>query len=260
MKDYYQILHVRRGTSVPEIKRAYRMLVQQLHPDVNPDPAAHELIKEVNEAYDVLGDESKKRDYDYRFDNPYITVDAPQQPVHRDPRYRRSTTYSASSNTYTQQELMQIYLPYALWCCRIGLLLATLIFLDAFLPERQTTEEIAEIYNVRSARRNAYRYDVLVTQSGIEIKLYEHKVSYFLDKDRILINRTQILRIPVRVSGEGGIPSIEVGHIYRTTIFLPIVLFLTSGLGLFLRKKVDLSFSLCTVSGVLTVIIYFLIK
>jgi molecular chaperone DnaJ len=59
-KDYYGILGVSKDASPDEIKRAYRKLARQLHPDVNPDPEAQERIKEVNAAYDVLSDPRKK--------------------------------------------------------------------------------------------------------------------------------------------------------------------------------------------------------
>lgn len=63
-KDYYQILGVDRDASEKEIKRAYRMLAQKYHPDKNPDPQAEEHFKEINEAYEVLGDSTKRKKYD----------------------------------------------------------------------------------------------------------------------------------------------------------------------------------------------------
>lgn len=60
-KDYYGILGVSRGASDDEIKRAYRKLARQYHPDVNPDPAAHEKFKDINAAYEVLSDDQKRQ-------------------------------------------------------------------------------------------------------------------------------------------------------------------------------------------------------
>jgi curved DNA-binding protein len=64
-KDYYKILNVDRNASEQEIKRAYRKLARQLHPDVNPgDKRAEERFKEINEAYEVLNDAEKRDKYD----------------------------------------------------------------------------------------------------------------------------------------------------------------------------------------------------
>lgn len=62
MKDYYKILGVSRESSKDEIKKAYRQLSKQFHPDVNPDGA--DKFKEIAEAYDVLSDDNKKSQYD----------------------------------------------------------------------------------------------------------------------------------------------------------------------------------------------------
>jgi molecular chaperone DnaJ len=64
-KDYYQVLGVPKGASQGEVKKAYRRLAQRHHPDANPgDKAAEERFKEVSSAYDVLGDEKKRAEYD----------------------------------------------------------------------------------------------------------------------------------------------------------------------------------------------------
>ena len=60
-RDYYATLGVRRDATSEEIKRAYRKLARELHPDLNPDPAAQERFKEVTAAYEVLSDPEKRR-------------------------------------------------------------------------------------------------------------------------------------------------------------------------------------------------------
>ncbi len=63
-KDYYKILGVPRTASVEEIKKAYRRLVRKYHPDVSKEADADARVKEINEAYAVLGDADKRRAYD----------------------------------------------------------------------------------------------------------------------------------------------------------------------------------------------------
>ena len=64
-RDYYEVLGVGRGASEDEIKKAYRKMAKQYHPDLNPgDAVAEQKFKEVNEAYAVLSDSDKKRKYD----------------------------------------------------------------------------------------------------------------------------------------------------------------------------------------------------
>jgi curved DNA-binding protein len=66
MKDYYQILGITENASEPEIKKAFRNLAFKHHPDTNPgnEKQAEERFKEINEAYAVLGDKDKRRQYD----------------------------------------------------------------------------------------------------------------------------------------------------------------------------------------------------
>ncbi len=71
LPDYYQALGVAPTASADEIKKAYRKLARQHHPDRNPDdPKAEERFKEIQEAYDTLSDMEKRKVYDYRRTHP----------------------------------------------------------------------------------------------------------------------------------------------------------------------------------------------
>ncbi len=63
-KDYYEILGIKKDATEAEIKSAYRKLARKYHPDVNKEKGAEEKFKDINEAYEVLGDNQKRQRYD----------------------------------------------------------------------------------------------------------------------------------------------------------------------------------------------------
>ncbi|MFT4040903.1 MAG: molecular chaperone DnaJ [Thermomicrobiales bacterium] len=63
-RDYYEVLEVSRTASSDEVRRAYRKMARQYHPDLNAAPEAEERFKEINEAYEVLSDTNRRASYD----------------------------------------------------------------------------------------------------------------------------------------------------------------------------------------------------
>ncbi len=71
--DYYSVLGVPKDASEKDVKRAYRKLAQEYHPDKNPNDTAAELkFKEINEAYDVIGDAETRKEYDHAREMGYF--------------------------------------------------------------------------------------------------------------------------------------------------------------------------------------------
>jgi len=102
VKDLYETLGVARGASKDEIKKAYRKLARQYHPDANPgDASAEDRFKEVQAAYDVLSDPDKRKQYD-RFGaangRPGPAAASPSARVSTSPTLATSATSSAGSS------------------------------------------------------------------------------------------------------------------------------------------------------------------
>ena len=70
-KSLYKTLEISENASEAEIKKAYRKLARQYHPDVNKEVSAEEKFKEINSAYEILSDKEKKRQYDQMGDNMF---------------------------------------------------------------------------------------------------------------------------------------------------------------------------------------------
>src|SRR5258708_13505758 len=85
-RDYYEVLGVERGAASEEVKRSYRKLAVQFHPDKNPDdPHAEEKFKELGEAYDVLMDADKRAAYDPFVHAAFSQGNAPFRGAFHDP-------------------------------------------------------------------------------------------------------------------------------------------------------------------------------
>jgi hypothetical protein len=254
MKDYYSILGVSRTSGSVEIKRVYRKLAVQYHPDKNPDPSVGELFKEINEAYETLSDPKKKAVYDQRLDNPFAQlIEEPPVPRHRDPAYRRPRrSPPPGNNTNALQELMGHYLKYVIWFSRTGLILTSLFFIDYILPFETRDEKITLIRPVRLKSGIAY-YKVF-TSTGEKIKVYPSGDIVILDEETtVRVSYTLLYDTPMSIAGSAG-SKIRLGYFYYGQIFLPLSLFLASLFSVILRTRVDLSFNLAILSALLLII------
>ena len=94
MSNYYDILGVPKTATADEIKKAYRTLAFKYHPDRNQgNPEAEEKFKQISAAYDVLGDEAKRRQYDMgSYSNSYSTAGSQTQQ-----QYQRQYQYTYSN-------------------------------------------------------------------------------------------------------------------------------------------------------------------
>lgn len=156
MKDYYQILGVSDKASKEEIKSAFRKLAFQHHPDTSPGDKkqAEERFKEINEAYGVLGDEGKRRQYDFARNGQFAGVGY-------DPRYR--------GFQYSQQDIFRdifanraMYDEMSRMFNRAGLRFDQDFLNSVFFGSRGM---VFQFYSVpRNASRRVYRFGDQVTE------------------------------------------------------------------------------------------------
>lgn len=99
MKSYYEVLGIEKTATADEIKKAYRSLAFKYHPDRNPgDTVAEEKFKEISTAYDVLGDETKRRNYDLTGQTESYTSQGYNYNTYR------NSTYNYGGNPFTDED------------------------------------------------------------------------------------------------------------------------------------------------------------
>jgi curved DNA-binding protein CbpA len=97
-KDLYKLLGLSRDASQDDVQQAHRKLIREYHPDVNPDNhSAEERFKEIQQAYEVLSNPEKRREYDKRFHT------SPSESSSR-PRAGAASRRTVGSTTYTSTE------------------------------------------------------------------------------------------------------------------------------------------------------------
>ncbi len=262
MEDYYQILGISPQATPLEVRRSFRILAVQYHPDKNKTPEGEEKFKEINRAYEVLSNPEKRAQYDLSITYGYSP--SPAKPTHRDPAYR-----SRQNRPYTQrvpqqsvQELMAEYLPKFRWICYVALFTTLSVAIDYMLPFKSFTEDIAEINRVYRTGRGGgmiYDHDELVTKNGIRIELQDDDVLYFKATSHISLQQTILFGKIVTAAIPSGKYKVRVAAIYGNLFFIPVILFISALLGITVRSTVEFPFNLSIVSFILLIIVAFLL-
>lgn len=117
-ETHYQILEVAETASQAEIKKAYRRLAKQLHPDTQTEASGHDRIARLNEAYEVLGDPDQRNRYDQQRQGYYPEKTAEESAADRTQRaadmqehYRRQRQAAQASEEQLEQWLRKVYNP-----------------------------------------------------------------------------------------------------------------------------------------------------
>lgn len=252
MPDYYQILGVPDHASQDDIRTAYRRLVVRYHPDRNPDPSAAEKIRQINVAYDVLSDPEKRRKYDLSrtvvWREPIVTP----QPAHRDPAYRRRGGPRPRPAPPPVNPWLVRYQKYAGLISRVAFVFCILLIIDVILPVRQDDEKIIGTVDLGPGVEGSRRI-IIRTNYGRMLTLDTHAAWAFSEGTIVYLHRTRILSIPRRIAAQGVLERIP-ATILGNFAFLPLVLTITSALGIFRQGNRQLMNSL----GVVNMFLLFL--
>ena len=243
MKDYYSILRVSRSADIRTIRQSYRLLVQKYHPDINPDPQAAELIKEINEAYDVLSDAAKKNDYDYRLVTPHqIPVSQPETPPtrHRDP-YFRGRGFRPVYNKPTQYDLVVKYFHYVKKISITGLAVCFILLVDYTLPHKSSVVEARIEYQAGTD---------YIFAAGKYYLVMQDELSPFENLSRVTLIESRLLGKIIEIQSLDGKYSITTfGTIYGTFKFVPVIVMITALICLLMPDNLEFRFGLSVLTG-----------
>lgn len=260
MKDYYAILGIPSSASQSTIRDAYRRLAKKYHPDVNSSPDAEQIFKEVNEAYEILGDPEKRSQYD----NPtyYVPIEPTPQPKHRDPAYRRQRRPKGFQESSAQRlkQLKEEYKNVFLWICRVGLGFVLLIALDVVIPSILSDEEIIGVQYYRGSRRTAGYYAV-TTDHDRKFNLYPYYYNSLTLSEHsvVTLQISPIFSNVLTIKLKDSESSLWIASIYRQFSFFPIILLIASSLGMLVKANADVVLNCGTVSFVMGLICVFFI-
>lgn len=262
MKNYYTILGVSPSAHAADIKRAYRRLALQYHPDKNSSPEAERFFKEVNEAYETLGDPQLRYAYDQRLSNPVYENPQPQtQQPHRDPKYRPHAPRQQASRTDDTYELMKEYLPRIVLITKTLLVISALLFIDYILPRQQVTEQVKGYKYVTSSRRSGGNtHSIVYTHQGSSFRLEDDELGILSELDTITLSKSWLMREITEVKSRQQHAKIF-SSIYGGFVFAPLALIIFSVVAFWYRKNVSKGFNMGITAALIFIfnLVYYLV-
>lgn len=207
-KDYYKILGVSYNSTEGTIKSSYRELALRYHPDRNRDERAHEIFTEINEAYQVLSDATKKADYDYNY-RKYILHEGTYTEEKPEPTGNQPYNFN-KENFESEEEFSENTYNLIKRTAYAALVLSAFLLIDFYLPHKESREHLYssnlpqqyETYNRHTERYVMHHenYDVIRTENYY---IFYKDPPYFMSLgDTIIIQSSRILDVPVKVFHE----------------------------------------------------------
>jgi curved DNA-binding protein CbpA len=232
-----------------EIKQAYRKLALKFHPDKNPTPEAEAIFKEVNEAYEVLGEPLRKVIYDQMLRGAVPEEPLPVRP-HRDPRYRPHPMAATQRRPTHREEILAMMassLRYTLMISRLTLLFSVILIADYSLPPIKTITTV--LTENPTNRGSSFKLEL---RDGKTVSVSRVAARNLRNADKVSVYRSAWFSIPLTLEDERTHyrTPIELS-IYGNFIFWPVLLLLTSLVGTFYWKGVEFRFNIGIVNFIL---------
>lgn len=254
IKNYYQLLGIDKNASAVEIKKAYRRLALQYHPDKSAFTDAHGRFTEINEAYQVLSDPHKRQQYDYIYDRYILGLYSPPpaQPQYRTnptpprprpqtrpqsgtrPRYARPRYYNAKHAALESYELPAWLNLAGTTFLSFCLGFTLLLFIDYFLPYQAKKEPVLYVAYEYSGSNVTFQIQTPTYMILSDYPASKHSTATIISTPLLNIVKEYIL--PYKAEVVSVSPAIS---IYEKFLFLPLAIFVSSLIGLIKRKKGD---------------------
>ncbi len=251
MKDYYRILQVSPEADATEIKRSFRRLATQYHPDKNADPAAHQTFQEINEAYQILTNNQQRQLYDLQRLYPSLTSTyTPYTPKAAQPR-RPPPAYRAHRRVYLD---LRPYVTFARLISKISLAFCLILMADYWLPWSTTEEPVVGLKLFSRSNRieitTPNRVLAMPLTQAIKVDLSQY--------NPVLIYKTPLFASVVQVELQ-GIKVRTYNNIYSHLIFFPALLLILSLLALFSNSTQEMTVNFGIATTIILLITVFLI-
>ncbi len=260
LKDYYKVLHLSSTATSDEIKKAYRKLALQFHPDKNPSPQAKAVFQEINEAYDVLSDPVKKNNYDFRLNQS-------SQPKTSHSGEKSNTENYRPFHKYSGKQKFKNKDPYKHFAVK-GKFFSSFIFffclilsLDYLISQRYDNTIVEDISSFEAQTANyTDHYNHKILSSKIDFNFNSESANSITPYDTISVDITPIFGIvkSCHPASDEKLNYADGFSIYYPFTFLIFLAMGASFAALFVKSS-ETGFSLSILAMILFIIVQFLL-
>ncbi|GAL85867.1 dnaJ homolog subfamily B member 5-like [Sporocytophaga myxococcoides] len=260
LKDYYKVLHLSSKASADEIKKAYRKLALQFHPDKNSTPQAKAVFQEINEAYGVLSDPVKKNNYDSSFNQSYQantshTGEKSNTENHRPFHKSSGKQKFKNKDPYKHFALKgKFFSSFIFFFCLI-------LCLDYLISQRYDNTIVEDISSFEAQTANyTDHYNHEIRSSKIDFNFNSGSANTLTPYDTISVDITPIFGIvkSCHPASNGKLNYADGFSIYYPFTFLILLAMGASFAALFVKSS-ETGFSLSVLAMILFIIVQFLL-